>query len=87
MSVFKNSKPGFEKMFRAEMKYFGEQVKKLRTEKKMSKQELAAKCNITVNRLTRTEKGICMTNDAVTTLMLSNALELPPSKLFIPRNR
>jgi len=60
----------------------GARIKQIRTEKKMSQINLAAKCDFEKASMSRIESG--KTNSTILTLRkISKALEVPVSELFL----
>ncbi|MHB1921742.1 MAG: helix-turn-helix domain-containing protein [Chitinophagaceae bacterium] len=60
---------------------FGKNIKKLRLERKYSRERLAAYAEIEVMQIYRIETG--KTNTTISTLLaIARALDLPPEKLF-----
>ena len=63
------------------LKAFGENLKKLRTKRKLSRETLAVYSNIETMQVYRIETGRVNTTIS-TVLALSKGLEIPPKKLF-----
>ena len=63
------------------LKKFGENLQRLRKERKLSLRELSYACNIDNSKIAKIEKwSINIT--FTTILQLADALEVPPSRLF-----
>jgi transcriptional regulator with XRE-family HTH domain len=63
------------------LKEFGEHFRRIRKSKHFSQKDLAFEADIEVSQISRIENGII--NTTVTTiLLLAEALDIPPAKLF-----
>ena len=63
------------------LKKFGENLQRLRKERKLSLRELSYACNIDNSKIAKIEKG-SINITFTTILQLADALEVPPSRLF-----
>lgn len=63
------------------IKAFGKHLRKLRKQKKLTQEELAIDCNISISQVSRIERGEINTTLS-TLLVLATALEIEPKDLF-----
>lgn len=63
------------------LKAFGEHLRKLRTERNLSQEDLAGKADLTLSQIGRIERGLI--NTTISTIkVIAIALEIPPKELL-----
>ena len=63
------------------LKRFGENLKRLRLEKKLSQEKLASKANSILSQVVRTERGV-QAPTILTVMRLAKALDVHPKELM-----
>jgi len=63
------------------IKTFGDHLRKVRKEKRLSQEELAHKAGLTLSQVGRIERGVINTSIS-TVYTLAEALEIKPKELF-----
>ncbi len=83
MSLFKKNEKEFAEHYKLVRKVEGQNIKKYRTEKNLSKKEVAEKCGISIKTLTSLEEGVVMDFEVILLFRLSQVLETRVSQFYI----